>query len=550
MSRVTQRSALVLSALLTACASAPQPRYLPSQLATARSVDSLADSDGGAARVSITSNAAALSTPAVANGPITFAAQAIDIAVLNQVIQQRVSEVEARAITDLLQMSARPGGATASAPLVDLMEAFSALVVPTGDGDTRAQNLALSIVRVGTTFALYYPLKSSSAPPPAVQTCLAHDSYGTDLANAVYQGLARSQTFHGLGFTMRGSAIPSECDSVSTLVTTFADKLGEFGRCSWTTPPDDTQTPGVIVQPAAPGAGTPPATNVACPDPTTLRTEFANAAGALGFCGSNHAQNDITCNEFGLGLIAVSLGGKLAHGTPLRRADVLDLTRVLQDALRDSLTNNGGEQCPAVPTDDFSRSRGSRCRALRLVNAVMAAIRTGIREEVTPATTTTAERVRLSIDASAATSSMLTEYSDQSATGLYLRATIGTGYICTSHHGQCEVSAWEELGGGYRWPFCASRHVTHGFHGIVSGLLHQIVTPNYGANHLFVGVGWSFNFYRILDLSATVGALFDVAHGPEPQAAVFVGLQVPLADYLQALTSGSSAPQVQSTQPR
>lgn len=57
---------------------------------------------------------------------------------------------------------------------------------------------------------------------------------------------------------------------------------------------------------------------------------------------------------------------------------------------------------------------------------------------------------------------------------------------------------------------------------------------------MFVGAGGSINFYRLVDLSANVGILVDARdNGESPRLAFTVGLQLPLIDYIQALTSGS-----------
>jgi hypothetical protein len=147
----------------------------------------------------------------------------------------------------------------------------------------------------------------------------------------------------------------------------------------------------------------------------------------------------------------------------------------------------------------------------------------------------------LRLDVAALVTRLATQFSQNDREGFYLRATVGAGYLYQSS-GDINPSYYEELGGGYRFGFCGRRFLT-GPHAMVSGLLYQIEHAGNAQNPLFAGLGWSVNLYRLIDISANAGVMVDLArsnHAP-PAFAMLVGLQLPLSDYLSALTSSSSA---------
>ena len=135
---------------------------------------------------------------------------------------------------------------------------------------------------------------------------------------------------------------------------------------------------------------------------------------------------------------------------------------------------------------------------------------------------------------------MLSEFSRRTRGGLYLRATVGTGYALFAGTGSREsattTSVHEELGLGYRWH---AGPVLHGPHAIVSGLLYNILEDDETSNRVFLGVGYSANLYRLVDVSASIGRMTDL-EGTSDDYAALIGLQIPLFDYLSALQSGDS----------
>lgn len=226
-------------------------------------------------------------------------------------------------------------------------------------------------------------------------------------------------------------------------------------------------------------------------------------------------------------LDAVHVVRNLARGT-LRRADLVTMLRSVDALIEASFERPS--------THDASRAK-------QLMLSFTAAVRNGIREDGST------HQVQIILDVPAIVSSMLATYSDMRNEGWYLRATVGTGYMYTTRADRLEPTLYEEVGVGYRWPI-RDRRFSWGWHVVTSGLLHQLVTPSYGAGAVFVGPGLSLNVYRLIDISANVGATFDTTRDLHPNFAFTIGLQLPLIDYIEALASGSDTPQVTSTSPR
>jgi hypothetical protein len=195
--------------------------------------------------------------------------------------------------------------------------------------------------------------------------------------------------------------------------------------------------------------------------------------------------------------------------------------------------------------------------ATRVVDAVLDAVEQAIKEDPTaPA------GLRLDIPSLATT--MLSEFREDDRPGPYFRATIGAGYAAAGggyflRAGSPETSAlfYEELGFGYRTRATGildriysskkvdrlGKDVLVGPHAIASGMLFRASSNDYMKSRAFFGAGLSLNAYRLLDFSASVGWMPRLTEGPgDPTGVVafLAGVQLPLIDYVQALSEGAS----------
>jgi hypothetical protein len=201
----------------------------------------------------------------------------------------------------------------------------------------------------------------------------------------------------------------------------------------------------------------------------------------------------------------------ILRGGPLSRADLIAMAK---DA-RALVGNN-------LPQDAIST---------RVITSVLDSVPDVVLEEPSAA-------LGVRVDAPALATRMITEFTESNRPGFYLRATVGTGYLwvdkgADSGNGKVAPIVNEELGVGYR---DGNERLYVGANLIASGLLYQIVSPEVAEGTMFLGVGVSVSFYRLIDATVNMGGMIALEDG-DMSPAIVVGLQVPLADYVTALVS-------------
>lgn len=218
----------------------------------------------------------------------------------------------------------------------------------------------------------------------------------------------------------------------------------------------------------------------------------------------------------------------LASGKPMRRGDLIALTRSVHKEVERLMDEGklGKLTRDSVPGDVL----------VAFFNAVPDALRedpstpTGVRVDVPTLATTTVAR-----------------FSESSRDGVYLRATVGVGYVLFK--GTPLSSVHEELGIGVRRHFPGSDNITIGLHVAASGLLYEVVSPGVQRGSFLVSVGPDVNFYRLVELSGGIAMLHSPgADNPHWDPVGIMSLQIPLADYFTELAAGSGeATQVSPT---
>jgi hypothetical protein len=206
----------------------------------------------------------------------------------------------------------------------------------------------------------------------------------------------------------------------------------------------------------------------------------------------------------------------LVTGRTIQRGDVVALVAALREAVDHVETNS-----------DAGDS------AKHILVAVLDALPNAIREDEDAP-------LGLRLDAPGLASAAVEGFENKNSASFYPIATVGAGYVLTTLPGTSDrgltSTAFEELGIGYRWPL-ANRRLLAGPHLVTSGLLYQLESNASTKRQLFVGVGPSVNIYRLLEISANVGTMFAFDDG-SATFAVTLSLQLPLVDYLEALSSG------------
>jgi hypothetical protein len=139
---------------------------------------------------------------------------------------------------------------------------------------------------------------------------------------------------------------------------------------------------------------------------------------------------------------------------------------------------------------------------------------------------------------------LIREYSDISAYGLHLHATIGTGYLMlpTARQGDHLVPTfYEQLGLGLR---LSSGRVGHSIHLVASGLLFQVTGASSVENSAMVTIGYSLELYDLIDVSLDMGGSFYVEGTAHERFVIALSLQLPLMDYFAALSDAGTDPEV------
>jgi hypothetical protein len=537
---------------------------------------------------------------AVVRATSLLGSQTIDTTVLAQLIRQRLGQVEADALKDLLTSAN-----TSSEPMEDLLDAIAGLVVSTSDGQTKSQALVAALVRDGLSFGLAQLARMHILPSGSCEA--------TELDTAAYEGLAASTFLRSLGFPFATGNVTKDCHDFAQSVSLLADGAGTLpsgakataltaaignavDSCKDDTRPiketltalgnnptvSDVRKAAVAAVDVAYSGVAALAAPVKCnasliafasaydaalggvasrlDDKTTLAEVTTARSAVVSFArrepgkpftevaadGGNPAAPAATASDAGVTACVIDGGVPpnaatlltdvqaisiaLVNQTPLTRGDVVTLTKSLE-AFVDCYVS------AELPRE--------------VLDAFLAAVPDSIKED-------TGSSAGIDMDVPALVTNMVARFDASYSAGWYLRATIGAGYVYQPlPGGNSERNAapayYEELGFGRRcygaggifsWSdgHCApskAQAILHGFQVVTSGLLFQISSATETQNALFFGGGYSVNFYRLLDVSVNLGALVDTKES-NTRFATMVGLQLPIFDYLSALTSSTS----------
>jgi hypothetical protein len=255
---------------------------------------------------------------------------------------------------------------------------------------------------------------------------------------------------------------------------------------------------------------------VKCPNPCPI-PEVIDLRSALEAAVSNlepHLQ-DVMRWEAALAPLQ-SIVRALVTGRPLQRGDVVALAKAMREAV-----------------DGVDTKSASGDSAKRILIAVLDALPNAIRaDEDAP--------MGLRLDAPGLASAAVEGYENGGGGSIYPIATVGAGYILSAKPMTSDLSmtsaAFEELGIGYRYPIAHGRFEL-GVHFVTSGLLYQLQEDSATKNQFFVGFGPSVNLYKLIIASANIGGLVSFDSGETSTAFTF-SLQLPLFDYLEALSDG------------
>lgn len=216
--------------------------------------------------------------------------------------------------------------------------------------------------------------------------------------------------------------------------------------------------------------------------------------------------------------------------TAVRRGDVVVLIQWIRHAVGSALQAHQSE------------------RGVKVLLSFLEQLPHAIREDRSQ----TPERVTIYLDPAVLVSALTASFSNTDR-GWYIRATVGMGYGILSglpsNQGALQPVFYEELGFGRR---CRnffnsfgpgdcepSSRLLLGWHVVSSGLLYEVTSQTGVEHRVFVGGGFDANLYRLLDVSVSAGALIPTQGEGDPHFGLFFGFQLPLADYIQEITSSS-----------
>lgn len=493
---------------------------------------------------------------------------AINTAALERIIKQRLRDVEMRALQDLLK-----NADVSTKPVKDLLAAAAGIIVEVSDLDTKSQALATAMFRDGLSLGIADLAEDNLLPANGCPIDL--------LADAAYEGLAQSAYLRLLGFTEATGMVDPACERFAQDAALLADALSRLTKpAHWDSFTKQLQEtlPGCIDVAKAAAIKTTitstlealPITSTgidlskmglssirrlvvalaefaragedATPDATCnarladLMTKYEASVGQL----ASDAQADITLSMIEATvrkyevIVKNALGNKgtiqlrdllvrLVDGQALRRGDVVFLVSIIK--------RNGTSK---IKSDE----------AKEIIEVILDTIPQSVQEDETA-------KAGLRLDIPALATSALSRYSQSQRDGWYIRANIGTGYLfqSTPPGGATARAAlptfYEEIGFGHRW--ASSPVLMHGPQLITSGILYQITSASETKDTVFIGAGYSLNVYRLIEVSANVGPMFTLGKD-EARVAAFVGIQLPLIDYVNAIAEGSAKADTESAE--
>ncbi|MFT3840734.1 MAG: hypothetical protein QM723_27335 [Myxococcaceae bacterium] len=466
----------------------------------------------------------------------------INATVLEALIKQRASQVTQSLILDLLRTAAK----RRDLPLVleDFVGVMASLIASVGDKETQIQTVTTGVIRDGLTLGVGAGV---SALGTGGDKCKGLDA----VLDTTYEALALAPALSGLGFPVATGKVPDGCDALATTITKWADVLGNAGDPAALKSDLDTLSSCLN-----PGSGV---TTLAVADAGTnsLVSELENANGVNSPCealrvsvverlkGVTSTQAVAVADRSAItsALAPLDLSGAkalppivvqalksvlfaLAHQKPIARGDLVVLINEVSVETDNAWPRTNTETDGGV---DYEADD-----AKKIVDDFLVSLPTAIRQDKS------APPSDIKLDAAALAAQMVSNYVDEHKRGFYLRATVGSGVLLAVDKSSQKYapSLHEELGFGWRWQ--PMKQLLHGPHLGVSGLLYKLQLNKQTVNDLFAFLGWSFNLYRLLDVSLSGGVLHNPDTGND-RFGMTLSLQIPLADYLtDAMNSPST----------
>jgi hypothetical protein len=506
--------------------------------------------------------------------PTALGIPTLDTDLINKLVKQRVRE----SIAEGVRKSIRKEVLTDDLRVADdFADALVGLIWSDAKVASRSQVVALAFVRAGLTALTEEAFSSRLAT--CTDSAAANDSIQNRKArlNAVYEGLAASRAVGRLGFTAATGIDQIKepgCKAVAVTVRDFADITvlrsllptkaptdlkNSNATLTCIDPKDETKVKEALSKIADPTARNRAqklfTIMSASGSGSTIDTALDASNSAINLLTQNTAAAFDACTDQFASYATASSTLSTLSSQGLGGERVEDVKNVLE-LVSNSCTS---EDC-SLATEIISRTLGKsglrrgdfvvfgKKIALAMqpfVNLKKDSFTRLIIDEL-PNAINDPGNAPSTVDATSLSAAILRKADLDRSTGLYLRATVGAGYIAqeVSVGGEAAApAAYEELGVGYRWS--ASADVRHGPHFVASGLIHRITQNKVARDGIFVGPGWSLNIARIIDISANVGLMSNARDEAEqargPYGAALIGLQLPLVDYLDAIANQNSS---------
>ncbi|WP_147439170.1 hypothetical protein [Corallococcus sp. CA049B] len=499
----------------------------------------------------------------------TAARQPIDTVVVSRLVRQRLGRVQAEVLRDAFR-----GVIPSENPAVgDVLDAVAALIVELADSETQAQNLLSSLSRSSAAIAL-------SVLVPDAQGCACAGDQEGKLCNArieaAYEGLSQSARLKVLGFPFADgkfsgdSNLQDKCKAYSNGIAVMIDtalvglplsrlkehpakllfqdvlnhanalatdcsNVAGFAEASDEVDLSSLSTVDLagLSRYADALVGVAPAPGSACQKSLRAFRATLTASGLLaankhfGETASPKLDALVATIERSRVLLKNAIVGypmeaallplrRLVDGGQLRRGEVLEILGGVKRAL---------ESAPKYSSSTTVKP---------VVDALFDELPHVIRED-------TNTRIGVRLDVTSLGSRMVARYIDTRRDGLYLRATVGVGYLALPGlKGASDLRplVYEEVGVGYRWSTGGGRLLI-GPHLAASGILNQFVLEESTGKGVLGLAGVSVNIYKLVDVSLNASYLF-ASDQLNNQFGVVVGLQIPLMDYIGALGSSGS----------
>jgi hypothetical protein len=476
----------------------------------------------------------------------------LDTGVLQEIIGTRLREVTERVLRDALRNAA---AAIESKPAQDLVASLASLVVRQADQEARSQTVVSAMLRSGMSAG--FATLANAFDELRGECGGDKDANWVALLDTSYEALASTDALRSLGWTEVTGEVPKGCEKMQRRIVQIVE-LGARIQSNFDPKAVLADATAVVNKCVKNGVKlinfdpTDPNLKLSdlgyfaaqlnlflnspehdCRDAvnTFISKHVRSLTNVIGAAGEQLALADLEASITDLrGMIESDAAGaaqklnawrkktrpllavirKLIEQEKLGRDDVIALAQWLDEAIG--------------PRVDRLKSK----RAKKLIDSAIAELPNLFRED-------DRSRIGIKVDVPGLLSTVTSTLLKDQREGFYLRASVGSGYVVVDD--DTESAFYEELGVGYRW---GSNEFLFGPHLVASGVLYSTVSQSEALDdRTFVGAGVSFNMYRLLDLSANLGAMVDIGGSEDTQFSAFVGLQIPLYDYLSALGTGT-----------